>query len=60
VVRSPTLNKIIGLAMVAPQLARPGGAIDIRGEGGALLRAALVGTPFYDPQNTRQRAAASA
>jgi sarcosine oxidase subunit alpha len=60
VVRSPTLNKIIGLAMVAPPLAQAGAALEIRGASGTLLRGAIVGTPFYDPQNARQRAAEAA
>jgi sarcosine oxidase subunit alpha len=60
VARSATLNKIIGMAMVAPHLARAGGAIEIRADVGALLRAAIVPTPFYDPQNSRQRAAVAA
>jgi sarcosine oxidase subunit alpha len=59
VVHSRTLNKSIGLAMLSPDLARTGGDIDIRGEHGALLKARIVPTPFYDPKNARQRALAA-
>ncbi len=57
VVRSSTLNKSIGLAMLAPQLADAGGDIRIRADHGEMLAARIAPTPFYDPQNLRQRAA---
>ncbi|MDP8986475.1 MAG: 2Fe-2S iron-sulfur cluster-binding protein [Pseudomonadota bacterium] len=57
---SRNLGKSIGLAMLAPSLARRGGTIEIRGEDGQMLEARIVATPFYDPKNTRQRAAAAA
>jgi sarcosine oxidase, subunit alpha len=60
VVYSRTLNKSIGLAMLAPDLARTGGDIEIRGEQGEMLKARIAATPFYDPKNVRQRAAATA
>jgi sarcosine oxidase subunit alpha len=60
VVHSRTLNKSIGLAMLAPELARARGDIEIRGEEGDMLKARIAPTPFYDPQNLRQRAAAAA
>jgi sarcosine oxidase subunit alpha len=56
VVRSRTLNKSIGLAMVAPELAEAGSEIKIRADQGEMLAARIVPTPFYDPQNLRQRA----
>jgi sarcosine oxidase, subunit alpha len=56
VVRSRTLNKSIGLAMVAPELAQAGTDIKIRADQGAMLAARIVPTPFYDPKNLRQRA----
>jgi sarcosine oxidase, subunit alpha len=56
VVRSRTLNKSIGLAMVAPELAEAGTEIRIRAGQGAMLTARIVPTPFYDPKNLRQRA----
>jgi sarcosine oxidase, subunit alpha len=59
VAHSRALNKAIGLAMLSPALARSGGEIDIRGDGGEILKARIVATPFYDPKNTRQRPAAA-
>ena len=56
VVRSRTLNKSIGLAMVAPELADAGTEIEIRADHGEMLAARIVPTPFYDPKNLRQRA----
>jgi sarcosine oxidase subunit alpha len=50
------LNKTIGLAMLAPQLAEAGGEIRIRADHGEMLAARVAATPFYDPQNLRQRA----
>jgi glycine cleavage system aminomethyltransferase T len=41
--------------MLAPELARGGGDLEIRGERGELLKARIVPTPFYDPKNARQR-----
>jgi len=58
VVRSRTLNKSIGLAMVAPELAEAGTEIKIRADRGEMLAARIVPTPFYDPENLRQRAEA--
>ena len=58
VVRSRTLQRSIGLAMVAPQLAEAGGEIRIRTDHGEMLAARIAATPFYDPQNLRQRAGA--
>jgi sarcosine oxidase, subunit alpha len=57
---SPTLDKAIGLAMLLPELAQTRGDIEIRGENGEMLKARIAHTPFYDPQNQRQRAVASA
>jgi sarcosine oxidase subunit alpha len=56
VVHSRTLNKTIGLALLAPQLADAGGEIRIRADHGEMLAARVAATPFYDPQNLRQRA----
>ncbi|HMK87495.1 MAG TPA: 2Fe-2S iron-sulfur cluster-binding protein [Steroidobacteraceae bacterium] len=60
VVRSRTLGKTIGLAMLKPALAQVGTEIKIRAQGGGVLAARVVATPFYDPQNLRQRAGAGA
>ena len=56
VVHSRTLNQTIGLAMLAPQLAVAGAEIRIRADHGEMLAARVAATPFYDPQNLRQRA----
>jgi len=55
IVRSRTLGKVIGLAMLAPELAVQGREVTIRIEEGALVRARVVQLAFYDPRNTRQR-----
>jgi sarcosine oxidase subunit alpha len=60
IVRSRTLNKSIGLAMVAPELAETGCEIKIRADYGEMIAARVVTTPFYDPQNLRQRADSAA
>jgi sarcosine oxidase subunit alpha len=51
---SPTLNKVIGLAYVAPDQAEHGAGIDIRVDGGRMVAAKVVPHPFYDPDNARQ------
>ena len=51
---SPTLGQAIGLAFVAPDKAAPGTAFQIRVDGGEMVPANVVATPFYDPQNLRQ------
>jgi sarcosine oxidase subunit alpha len=56
---SPTLSKHIGLAMLRPDLAG-GTHFDIRGTGGAMVRATIVPTPFYDAENRRQKLAEAA
>ena len=53
--RSATLGKNIGLAMLRPDLATPGRQITVRAHDGRLMKAAVVSTPFYDSQGTRQR-----
>ena len=55
IVRSQTLGKAIGLAMVAPELAVGATQLSIRGEGGEMIAATIVATPFYDPQHLRQK-----
>ncbi len=42
--------------MLAPELADAGGDIQIRADHGEMLAARIAPTPFYDPQNLRQRA----
>jgi sarcosine oxidase subunit alpha len=60
VAHSRTLEKSIGLAMLAPNLVRSRDEIEIRGDAGEILRARVAATPFYDPKNARQRAPAIA
>jgi sarcosine oxidase subunit alpha len=55
IAHSPALGKVIGLALVAPALAAAGTRLSIRIDGGALVQATVVPTPFYDPRNTRQK-----
>ncbi len=56
VVHSRILNKSIGLALLAPEIADARGEIQIRADHGEMLAARIAPTPFYDPQNLRQRA----
>ncbi len=55
VARSRTLNKTIGLAMLAPALAVPGRDIKIRVDNGDLVPARVTAAPFYDPKHLRQK-----
>ncbi|MGA2777331.1 MAG: 2Fe-2S iron-sulfur cluster-binding protein [Steroidobacteraceae bacterium] len=57
IARSATLGKSIGLALLSPELAKPGCQLSIRVDGGAIAHARVVPTPFYDPKNLRQKAA---
>ncbi|MFI4890516.1 MAG: FAD-dependent oxidoreductase [Steroidobacterales bacterium] len=56
IARSRTLGKAIGLAMVAPEVAGGAGELSIRGDGGEMIAAKIVSTPFYDPKHQRQKA----
>jgi sarcosine oxidase subunit alpha len=56
---SPTLSRHIGLAMLRPDLAG-GRNFDIRVSDGAMVRAAIVSTPFYDAEGRRQKLAEAA
>jgi sarcosine oxidase subunit alpha len=51
---SPVLDKVIGLAYVAPDQAETGSRIQIRSQGGVMVDAEVVPLPFYDPENQRQ------
>jgi sarcosine oxidase subunit alpha len=51
---SPTLDQIIGMAYVRPSQAQVGSLIEVRLDGGEMIRAAVVKTPFYDSENRRQ------
>jgi sarcosine oxidase subunit alpha len=37
-----------------PDLAEPGNRFEIRVDGGRMVAAETVATPFYDPENKRQ------
>lgn len=52
---SPTLGHAIGLAFVRPDLATPGGSVSIRLSDGSMVQAKVSATPFYDPDNQRQK-----
>jgi sarcosine oxidase subunit alpha len=54
VVKSPTLGKVIGLAYLPPDMAETGQRFEIRVDGGVMVAAEVVPTPFYDPDNARQ------
>jgi sarcosine oxidase subunit alpha len=54
VTRSPTLNKVVGLAYLPLDLTEPGKQFEIRVDGGVMVRAETAATPFYDPENKRQ------
>ena len=54
ITRSPTLNKVVGLAYLPIDLTEPGKRVDIRVDGGVMVPAETVATPFYDPENKRQ------
>ena len=53
-VRSPSLGKVIGLAYVPTDMSPAGTPFEIRVDGGRMVQAEVVPTPFYDPQNARQ------
>jgi sarcosine oxidase subunit alpha len=52
--RSPSLDKVVGLAYVAPHQAESGKTFDIKVAGGRLIQATVIPIPFYDPENKRQ------
>jgi sarcosine oxidase subunit alpha len=52
---SPTLGRVIGLAMVDKALAVPDQTLAIRTTDGALVEAQQVHLPFYDPDGLRQK-----
>ncbi len=51
---SPTLGKWIGLAYAAPEQAKPGAKIRLRGFSGTEVEVPVVALPFYDADNARQ------
>ena len=55
---SPSLSRHIGLAYVQSGMAAVGNTFTIRLSDGSLVSAEVVKTPFYDPDNLRQKEAA--
>ena len=53
---SEALGHHVGLAYVVPDLAAEGTRFNIRADGGAMVEATVVKTPFYDPAGDRQKA----
>ncbi len=53
-VRSETLGRVVGLAYVPLDLVEVGSKFQIRIDGGRMVTAETVATPFYDPANARQ------
>lgn len=53
---SPTLNRYIGLAYLKPELANINHSFSIRLSDRSLISATVSPTPFYDPDNSRQKA----
>ena len=53
-VRSPSLNKVVGLAYVHPGDGEPGKQFDIKVDGGRRIKGVVTKYPFYDPDNKRQ------
>lgn len=54
---SPSLQRHIGLAYVAPAHAETGSAIEFRLSNGQMVPASVVPVPFYDPDNSKQKEA---
>ncbi|MEJ2059845.1 MAG: 2Fe-2S iron-sulfur cluster-binding protein [Gammaproteobacteria bacterium] len=56
---SPSLGKVVGLAMIERSLGEVD-TLNIRVDGGVMIQAPVVPTPFYDPDNLRQKPLVSA
>jgi sarcosine oxidase subunit alpha len=54
VAHSPILERVIGLAFIAPERARAGTPFQIRLDDGRFITATVTEPPFYDPENRRQ------
>jgi sarcosine oxidase subunit alpha len=52
---SPALQRFIGLAYLRPDMTEDNRKFQIRLTGGALVTARVAKTPFYDPENLRQK-----
>ena len=54
VVRSPSLEKVIGLAYTARDESEPGSPIRFKLDDGTMVEGRVVAPHFYDPENKRQ------
>ncbi len=52
---SDTLGKHVGLAFVAPDMTAVGTPFFVRADGGTMVQARVVPTPFHDPAGERQK-----
>jgi len=52
------VGRTIGMAFVTPELAAVGSSISIRLSDGSEVQATVARTPFYDPDNLKQKEAA--
>jgi sarcosine oxidase subunit alpha len=55
VAKSPSLDRVIGLAYVAPEQAISGAEFEIKVRHGIRVKAQAADLPFYDPDNMRQQ-----
>jgi sarcosine oxidase subunit alpha len=51
---SPILQRVIGMAFIAPESAAAGAPFQIRLDDGGSITATVAQPPFYDPKNQRQ------
>jgi len=54
---SESLERHVGMAFVPPDMAADGTRFLVRADGGHMVEAQVVKTPFYDPAGDRQKAA---
>jgi sarcosine oxidase subunit alpha len=51
---SPILQRVIGMAFIAPERAATGAPFQVRLDDGGFITATVAEPPFYDPENRRQ------
>jgi glycine cleavage system aminomethyltransferase T len=54
--RSPTVDRLIGIACIEADLVAPGTAVEVALPDGRLVPATTDAYPIYDPEKTRPRA----
>jgi aminomethyltransferase len=54
--RSPTVDKVIAMASIETELAKPGTQVEVTLPDGRLVPALVDSFPIYDPDKTRPRA----